>query len=1234
MVANAENTGNEGGARKPFFSAGPGEPTASYSQRAIGPGALVGPFKLLGILGEGGYGIVYLAEQETPIRRRAALKVIKPGMDSKQVIARFEAERQALALLDHPNVAHVYDAGTTSQGRPYFAMEYIEGVPITEYCDREKLTIRERLQLFVQVCHAVQHAHQKGIIHRDLKPSNILVTAQDDAPLIKVIDFGIAKALAQSLTEQTLYTEQGQLIGTPDYMSPEQAEMDARGVDTRSDVYSLGVVLYELLTGVLPFDPDALRAGGVDHIRTVIRDQEPRTPSTRLTGMGEAARSIAERRDTDPHALAKSLRRELEWIPLKAMRKEASRRYQSVRELAEDVENYLRGTPLLAGPESVVYRTKKFVQRHAGAVAAAIVVTASLTIGFTLSTAMYFRAETMRRAAEASEAAEVAQRQAAEQERNRAVSAEKEAQNRLVDFYEEQGRRYMDLGDLDRALVLFSEALKKDSARPTTLLLAEECLRTHPDPKLSSFTSLTPWKGELPGQDLSFAMSPDRTLIAFTGEEDPVVRIFDTETAEPRIQLQTGKVTRLAFVPGNRYLLTRVDETASHHSIGVFDLNTGEKVTSIQRASADIDKVLAFCSGSSPSREIIEKHYRRVLLSRDGGWFAFLDIDDSGADPQSWVSLWDFSRSTLHTSQRHGSESLLLGLVFRPPGGYGYSLALCALDCRSYLWELSVPLLESAGGFPWGAVDGVVSDLRVVSVGKSGGMQLLDRLRNRAIRTFPNLLGYGMNRDVSRLLTQTTSISAADHAKTAEGLSVDLWDTRDGRHVAKLSDQLLANWHFSPDGAILITERRDSEIRVCLSQDGSLVFTIPGGENQEVADISGNGRWLMTNERTNRNLIGVWSLPAGQHFRPYSIDPICSDIGGGWATEERDRIFSCSRSMPKVLARWNASGSALVCRSGLLPFDGGPTHVEKITHLVARHVPLRLQDGRIRRASEKEMRLATVDDYNHTKAVKVPEVVECLLWLISDTLDQTDLPEASRFMEQYLSLPAAEDMRTASRAAELKARLARAYHDLGDREERCGRYREAVDSFARALRLRDDYPEARSRLAWLLATCSDPEIRDSGKALAESRRACDLTRWASWEPLSTYAAACAANGAFSEAMQYQKRAIELLPSSQEGQWGENLRRRLQLFESQKPYDRRHFYKLAGENLLCWWTFDRLDGGVCPDRSGRGHLARVQGDIRHLTVDNRAVVQFCDNNRIHRKVETGSVKVRPAKFRNI
>jgi non-specific serine/threonine protein kinase/serine/threonine-protein kinase len=347
------------------------------------PGTQIGCYKLLKVLGEGGMGIVYLAEQEQLIRRRVALKIIKPGMDSRRVLARFEAERQALALLDHPNIAQVHDAGTADSGRPYFVMEYVKGTPITEFCDRHSLSIEQRLRLFQQVCAALQHAHQKGIIHRDIKPSNILVASENDQAAPKIIDFGVAKAIVQPLTERTLVTEENQLLGTPEYMSPEQVEFANEDIDTRSDIYSLGVLLYELLTGVLPFDSDMLRTGGVEQIRKVIRETDPKTPSTRLARLGAEATAIAQNRRMEIQSLAKNLRKELEWIPLKAMRKERSQRYRSASELSDDIENYLKGDPLMAGPLTAGYRFKKFTRRHkalVGSIAAVLVVSIAGTV--------------------------------------------------------------------------------------------------------------------------------------------------------------------------------------------------------------------------------------------------------------------------------------------------------------------------------------------------------------------------------------------------------------------------------------------------------------------------------------------------------------------------------------------------------------------------------------------------------------------------------------------------------------------------------------------------------------------------------------------------------------------------------------------------------------------------------------------------------------------------------------
>jgi serine/threonine protein kinase len=346
------------------------------------PGTVIGRYKLRERIGEGGCGVVYIAEQEEPVRRRVALKVIKLGMDTRQVVARFEAERQALAMMDHPNIAKVLDAGATDTGRPYFVMELVRGIKITDYCDQNQLSTRARLDLFVQVCRAVQHAHQKGIIHRDLKPSNILVTLHDGVPVPKVIDFGIAKATEGRLSDLTIYTELHQFIGTPAYMSPEQAEMSGLDIDTRSDIYSLGVLLYELLTGKTPFDGKELLKAGIETMRRTLREKEPPRPSTRLSTMlaGELT-AIAQRRASEAPKLVHLVRGDLDWIVMKALEKDRTRRYETASGFAADIQRHLSQEPVLARPPSNLYRLQKMVRRNKMAFAAAAAVLACLLFG-------------------------------------------------------------------------------------------------------------------------------------------------------------------------------------------------------------------------------------------------------------------------------------------------------------------------------------------------------------------------------------------------------------------------------------------------------------------------------------------------------------------------------------------------------------------------------------------------------------------------------------------------------------------------------------------------------------------------------------------------------------------------------------------------------------------------------------------------------------------------------------
>ena len=364
------------------------EITLSESTLSESPGMVIGRYKLLEKIGEGGMAVVYMAEQK-PIRRKVALKIIKLGMDTKSVIARFEAERQALAMMDHPNIAKVFDAGATETGRPYFVMELVTGVSITEYCDKNNLNTKDRQDLFIQVCNAVQHAHQKGIIHRDIKPSNIMVTRHESKPIPKVIDFGIAKATNQRLTEKTLFTRYAHIIGTPAYMSPEQAELSDVDIDTRSDIYSLGVLLYELLTGTTPFSEEQLRKAGYIEMQRIIREEEPSKPSTKLSTLGPTLTDIAKHRGCTPNLLTKSIHGDLDWIVMKCLEKDRTHRYETAYTLTEDIERHLKNEPILAGSLGMSYYLQKFVRRHRSSILTIAAVTI-LAVGLVITAVKYW----------------------------------------------------------------------------------------------------------------------------------------------------------------------------------------------------------------------------------------------------------------------------------------------------------------------------------------------------------------------------------------------------------------------------------------------------------------------------------------------------------------------------------------------------------------------------------------------------------------------------------------------------------------------------------------------------------------------------------------------------------------------------------------------------------------------------------------------------------------------------
>jgi serine/threonine protein kinase len=566
-------------------------------------GSRIGCYKLLSVLGEGGFGMVYLAEQEHPIKRLVALKVIKPGMDTKQVIARFETERQALALLDHPNIARVFDAGATGAGRPYFAMEYVKGIPITEYCDKYNLGTEERLRLFIALCHAIQHAHQKGIIHRDIKPSNALVMLHDEKPIPKIIDFGVAKALHQRLTERTLFTEKGEFIGTPEYMSPEQAELTGLDVDTRTDIYSLGVLLYELLTGCTPFDKEDLRSKGYAQMQRIICEQEPVKPSTKLTTLGGKLEDIARHRRATVEQLRKSVRGDLDWIVMKCLEKDRARRYDTANGLAMDLEHHLNNEPVLARPPSKLYRFQKLVRRNKWVFAGAVVVGAALVIGLAVSAVSLVREQHARRIAVAAKEEQAMLRQQAQDSELAMRRLAYASDMSLV----QHALRWNNLG---RAWVLLDRnrprAGEKDLRGWEWRYLWKACQPDHafelpeqegyslyaidlsPDGRLlatSDFrgrVKLWDYAGRREISNLiergqgrtPLCFSPSGKLLAVgtTRDSNNLAVVFDVETRQPVVELpHKSFVVSLAFTPDERRLVTR-GRWGSDLSVRVWDL--------------------------------------------------------------------------------------------------------------------------------------------------------------------------------------------------------------------------------------------------------------------------------------------------------------------------------------------------------------------------------------------------------------------------------------------------------------------------------------------------------------------------------------------------------------------------------------------------------------------------------------------------------------------------------------